>query len=95
MCVNYINRTYCFLTKYFRFQSQCLSTCSNTGSSFANGQYCVSKTIFLMSGDVEFNPGPSMCEKNDEVRTLSIRILELRLNQFGLSPLHLQLHNNR
>ena len=84
--VNYVRRRDCFFTKYFRFQSQSLCTCNNAGN-FAHDQYCVSKTMLLMSGDVELNPGPSTYEKSYVVRAPAISILELRLDQFGLKPL--------
>ena len=73
-----------FFTKYFRFQSQSLFTCNNAGNNFARDQYCVSKTILLMCGDVELNvnPGSSTYEKKCVVRPSAIRILELRLHQF-------------
>ena len=47
----------------------------------------MSKTILLLSGDVELNPGPSTYEKKCVVRPPAISILELRLHQFGFKPL--------
>lgn len=86
--VNYVHRTDCFFTKYFRFHCQSLYTCSNVGSDFHQDQYCVSKTKLLISGDVELNPGPLTYKKiNRVVRALTLSILELRLHQFGLKPL--------
>ena len=46
--VNYVHRRDGFLTKYLRFQSQCLCTCSNAGGNFAHDQYnlCVKNSAF-------------------------------------------------
>ena len=86
--VNYVHRTDCFFTKYFRFRCQSLYTRSNVGSDFHHDQYCVSKTKLLMSGDVELNPGPLTYKKtNSVVRAPTLSILESRLHQFGLKAL--------
>ena len=43
---NYVHRTDCFFTKYFRFRSQSLYTCSNVGCDFHQDQYCVKNKAF-------------------------------------------------
>lgn len=86
--VNYVHRTDCFFTKYFKFRCQSLYSCSNVGIDFHQDQCCMSKEKLLMSGDVELNPGPFTYKKtNSVVRAPTLSILELRLHQFGLKPL--------
>ena len=51
-------------------------------------QYCASQRNLLLAGDVELNPGPSTYNKTSDVVTfLSMRVLELRLHQFGIRPM--------
>ena len=40
---NYVHRTDCFFTKYFRFRPHSIYACSNVGNDFDQDQYSVSK----------------------------------------------------
>ena len=43
---NYVHRTDCFFTKYFRFRPHTIYSCSNAGNDFDQDQYSVSKKSF-------------------------------------------------
>ena len=81
---NYVHRTDCFFTKYFRFRPQSIYACSNAGNDFDQDQYNVSKKKLLTSGDVELNPGPLTYKKTNLCSASPLSILEARLHQFGL-----------
>ena len=86
---NYVHRTDCFFTKYFRFRPQSIYACSNAGNDFDQDQYNVSKKKLLTSGHVELNPGPLTYKKTNLCSASPLSIVEARLHQFGLVVLEI------
>ena len=95
--VNYLRRSDCFFSKFFkcqkleakRQQQEKVNCKYDSLSSFKllNGRFCVSEKKLLMSGDIETNPGPMQKDNRQIISTtFSNLLLKFRLRQLGLRP---------